>query len=144
MAIARKCISLIHVAKARLGLTDDLYRKILLHYGGVASSRDLDHDGFALVMEAFDLLGFKSDFKRANFGTRPGMATARQVALIRELWAEYTDGDGTEASLGKWLERTFKVSSLRFVTAPMAPKAITALKRMKVRKSENLTELQSA
>ncbi|WP_292953737.1 hypothetical protein [Paracoccus sp. (in: a-proteobacteria)] len=35
--------------------------------------------------------------------------------------------------MNRWLERCFKISSLRFLTAAAAPKAITALKAMKAR-----------
>ena len=38
-----------------------------------------------------------------------------------------------EAELNKWLLRTFKVSSLRFLSKDAARKVITALKAMKAR-----------
>jgi phage gp16-like protein len=134
MAIDRKQLSLIHVAKARLGLDDDDYRTILRRFGGVDSSKSLDQSGFLRVMDAFTRLGFRSDFNTKNFGERAAMASPNQVALIRSLWVEYTTGEGTEKTLGKWLERTFKISSIRFVSAEIAPKAITALKAMKEKK----------
>lgn len=137
MPLARSQLSLIHVAKAKLALTDDDYRAILKRFGRVESSADLDHAGFERVMEAFSRLGFRSDFQQRNMGVRAGMASPKQVAMIRELWAEYTAGEGTDITLGKWLERTFKVSSLRFVLAEIAPKAITALKAMKGKKAEH-------
>lgn len=127
-------VGLIHVAKAKLCLTDDDYRAILRRVVGVESSKDLDDIGFTLVMEHFAGLGFKSDFQGRSFGERTGMASTRQVEMIRNLWREYTDGAGTDATLGKWLDGTFKVSALRFVTSDQARKAITALKKMKERK----------
>ena len=139
MTLARKRLSLIHLAKARLGLDDEAYRAILMRCGGVASSRDLDPAGFDFVMEAFHRLGFESDFSRRNFGYRAGMASAAQVSLIRALWSEFTDGAGDDSSLGKWLSRTFKVSSLRFLPADKAPKAITALLAMKAKKAAKET-----
>ncbi|WP_096701622.1 regulatory protein GemA [Magnetospirillum sp. 15-1] len=138
MALAHKQLSLIHVAKAQLCMEEDDYRAILRRFGGVESSANLDPSGFARVMDAFTRLGFRSDFSKRNFGERAAMASPRQVALIRDLWTEYTGGEGTDATLGKWLERTFKVSSLRFLTAECAPKAITALKAMKAKKKETV------
>jgi len=135
MPLDRKQISLIHVAKAQLRLEDDDYRAILRSFGGVESSADLEPPGFLRVMDAFSRLGFRSDFSKRNFGERAGMASPRQVATIRKLWAEYTAGEGTDKTLGKWLERTLKVSSLRFMASDVAPKAITALKAMKARKT---------
>ena len=137
MTLHRKKISLIHIAKSRLALDDDVYRDILRHVAGVDSSRDLDDIGFELVMEYFARLGFESDWRRRTWGERPGMATPRQVEYIRQLWHDYTDGEGTDITLGKWLSRTFKVSALRFVTAVIAPKAITALLSMNRKRSAN-------
>ena len=131
----RKQLALIHVAKARLKLTEENYRDILLYVGGVASSRDLDSHGFAAVMEFFGRLGFVSDFARANMGHRKGMATPAQVALIRELWSEFTDGQGNDVTLGKWLEGRFGIAALRVADATVANKAIGALRNMKARKA---------
>jgi len=130
MALSRNKVSLIHVAKARAGLDDEEYRLILRRAGGVDSAAELDAHGFRMVMDAFAHLGFRSDWRQRNLGSRPGMATAAQVALIRTLWREYTDGQGTEPTLGKWLDRTFKVAALRFVDFETARKAITALRAM--------------
>lgn len=136
MPLARKQLSLIHVAKAQLGMEEEDYRALLKRFGGVESSKDLDHAGFLRVVDAFTRLGFRSDFSKRNFGERACMASPRQVALIRDLWTEYTRGEGTDATLGKWLDHKFKVSALRFLPAEAAPKAITALKAMKARKAK--------
>jgi hypothetical protein len=135
MTINRKQLSLIHLAKSRLGLEEEDYRAILARFGRVKSAKDLDQAGFKDVMDAFTRLGFVSDFSRQNFGERPGMASSRQVAMIRSLWLEYTADTGTEASLGKWLTGKFKVSALRFLPADAARNAITALKAMNARKA---------
>ena len=135
MPLDRKQLSLIHVAKAQLHLEDEDYRAILKRFGGVESSTKLEQPGFLRVMDAFTRLGFRSDFTKRNFGERVGMASAKQVAMIRKLWMEYTSGEGTDKTLGKWLERQWKVSALRFLPAEHAPKAISALKAMKTKKS---------
>ena len=61
------------------------------------------------------------------------MASPGQTSLILQLWVECTRGEGTEASLGKWLERRFRVSSIRFITVEMAPKVIGGLMGMKAK-----------
>ena len=132
-----KQIGLIHVAKKQLGLTDDQYRALLLWAGGVESAKDLDAAGFERVMGYLTRLGFKSDWTKRTFGNRPGMASPRQVDLIRELWRDYSGADD-DAALGKWLERSYKVSSLRFLDAPAAQKAITGLRAMTRRKVARL------
>ena len=89
MSISKKKISLIHVAKARLGLTDEQYRKLLEASGGVQSAKELSDAGFEELMHCFKRLGFESDAARATFGYRPGMATPSQVVHIRKAWREY-------------------------------------------------------
>lgn len=131
MALSRKQVALIHVAVKQLGLTDGQYRAILRQEAGVDSSKDLDTLGFELVMQYMMALGFRGDFTKTFFGHRPGMASPSQLTLIRKLWAEYTEGKGTDATMGKWLDRTFKVSAARFLRADQAPKAIAALMAMK-------------
>ena len=131
MAITKKQIALVHVAKNQLNLNEEDYQSILWNIGDVESSKELDATGFELVMQRMAALGFRSDFTKSFYGLRPGMASPAQVHLIRKLWSEYTEGQGSDITLGKWLHRTFKVSSVRFVTSKQAQKAITALKAMK-------------
>jgi phage gp16-like protein len=123
-------VALVQVARQRLRLDDDAYRAILRRVGRCESSRDLSLDAFARVMDHFARLGFESDARKRNLGDRPGMASSGQVAAIRRLWGQYTGGTGGDASLGRWLERTFHVASVRFLPAELAPKAITALRAM--------------
>ena len=130
MALTRKQTALIHVAKTQLGLSDDDYRAVLRDEAGVDTSRDLDNDGFDTVMERFRALGFRPTVAPPAYGHRAGMATPAQVSYIRSLWQEYTEGVGDDRSLGKWLQRTVKVSDLRFVSVAAARKAITGLRAM--------------
>lgn len=137
MTLARKQTSIIHVAKAQLGLAEEDYRALLQRAAGVGSSRELDGWGFNAVMAEFERLGFRSGSKRhrPSFGgQRAGMASDAQVYRIRTLWGEFTGGQGDDASLGKWLERQFKVSALRFLPAEKVPKVMAALKAMVARK----------
>lgn len=130
MALTGKQTALIKVAAKQLGLNDDDYRAVLLHEAGAESSRDLDNDGFDAVMARFKALGFRPAAAPPAYGHRAGMATPGQAAYIRSLWQEYTDGVGDDRSLGKWLQRTVKVSDLRFVSFAAARKAITGLRAM--------------
>lgn len=135
MALTKRQTALIHVAKTQLGLGDDDYRAVLRDEAGVESSRDLDNDGFDAVMARFKALGFRPTATPPAYGRRAGMATPAQVAYIRSLWQEYTDGVGDDRSLGKWLQRTVKVSDLRFVSSTAARKAITGLRAMVEKKA---------
>ena len=135
MPLNRKQIAVLHVAKAKLGISEAEYRAALVQIAGVESSTELDRGGFEALMGFFEYLGFEPLLRRgADYGKRPGMASFAQLELIRELWREYTRGAcGSEDELNKWLLRSFKVSSLRFLTLEAARKAITALKAMKAR-----------
>jgi hypothetical protein len=130
-----KRLQLVQIARRKLGLDEDAYRAILRDYGGVDSARDLDDRGFGFVMDRFRYLGFISDKRKASFSPndRVGMATAAQIALIRELWADCTEGAG-EAALDRWLDRQFRISALRFLAGSKAPKVIGALKGWEARK----------
>lgn len=136
MSLARKQLSIIHVAKAKLGLADGDYRAILRQEAGVDSSRDLDQIGFDAVMRRFESLGFATiqPAPRIDYGVRVGMASPRQVELIRDLWCEYTGEALDEAALNHWLDHFHHRSALRFLTYQEAGKAIGALKAMKLRR----------
>lgn len=133
MTISAKQKAILHVAKSKLKLSDDLYRLALVKIAGVTTSNDLTVEGFVAVMGYFEHCGFRPMVAGgATYGNRPGFASPAQLELIRTLWSEYTDG-ADEDALCKWLERCFKVSSLRFLQSKAAPKVITALKSMKAR-----------
>lgn len=134
MPISRNQLRLLWVAKGKLDLSDTAFRSAVAQIGGVASTKELDRDGFDALMGYFEYLGFAPRrAKGPNYGQRPGMASFAQLELIRTLWDEYTRGRAGEDELAKWLERCWKVSNLRFLRAETAPKVITALKAMKAR-----------
>lgn len=135
MSITSRQIALLKVGMKQLGLSDADYRLCLVHIAGVTSATELDREGFEAILAFFEWKGFAPMTAHGpDFGQRPGMASFAQIELIWALWSEFTGGvyDG-EAELNKWLLRTFKVSSLRFLTQDAARKAITALKAMKAR-----------
>lgn len=132
MPLDRKRTALLHVAKKALGLSDEHYRQLLQSAAMVESSQDLDERGFESVMFYFKELGFESTSTRRHFGHRNGMATPRQIALIRHLWRDYT-GQDDDRALNHWLQRTFGISALRFADDQHARKAIAALRSMAAR-----------
>ena len=134
MALSPKQTALLHVAKKHLGMEDDDYRAMLQDVAGVTSSRDLDGYDFAAVLQRLRALGFRHEGGARDLGERKGMASGAQIAFIRSLWNEYTEGEGDDRSLGKWLERTFKLSDIRFIRYGEAGRVITALKAMAERK----------
>jgi len=137
MTISKDKIKLLHVAKSKLRLSDDAYRLAMIRLAGVDTSLELDADGFDVLMAYFRYLGFDPIRRTGvNYGERPGMASHRQLQLIREMFREWSgcdDEDGRRA----WLRRFFKVDSERFLTVEGARGAITALKSMKATKARH-------
>lgn len=128
-----KQIAVVHLAKKQLGMDEEMYRTVLKLHGGVTSAADLDARGFERVMAYFTACGFRSTWTKRTYGERAGMASPRQVELIRELWRQWAGADD-EKGLNAWLERSFHVSALRFLPASTVGKAITGLKVMAARK----------
>jgi phage gp16-like protein len=128
--MTREKLAVLRVAQRQLGLAEDEYRDILRESGQVESAKDLTEHGFEAVMFQFFQMGFISTWNRQHFGYRAGMATPRQVAMVRKLWGIFTKGEGDDASLGKWLAAKFHVSSIRFLNADTARKVCGALKQM--------------
>lgn len=52
-------ISMLHVAKSQLGLSEEDYRSTLLLYGGVESSKQLRQEGMQRIMQRFEQLGWQ-------------------------------------------------------------------------------------
>ena len=136
MAITNRQLGMLHAIRRQLGLADDDWRDMLRRVAGVESSKDLAPDALDTVLDHLEAAGatIAGRSRRAaaapDFGQRPGMASSGQVKYIRDLWMSFTDGAGTPRSLDKWLERQFKVSSLRFLDSDMAQRAIGGLLRM--------------
>ncbi|MBM4395623.1 MAG: regulatory protein GemA [Deltaproteobacteria bacterium] len=84
-------LALLHVAKAKLGLSDDTYRDILHVQGGVASAKDLGARGFEAVLKRFRELGFRrrSPARTTKAAAAPGdPPSPLQLSKIRHLWED--------------------------------------------------------
>lgn len=86
MSLPRSKLTVIHVAKTKLGLDEKTYRSLLRNTASVDSAKDLDEVGFESVLAHFEKLGFQTRRRQRSFGNRPGMATPEQVEFIRKLW----------------------------------------------------------
>lgn len=120
---------LIHLAKRRIGLADADYRAMLQRVAGVTSSSDLDDASFSAVMDELGRLGFQTVQNAPQYGERWGWATEPQINYIRSLWRKYA-GTEDEVGMRHFLQKHFKVSSLRFLDSATVPKVIVTFKRM--------------
>ncbi|WP_066718666.1 MULTISPECIES: regulatory protein GemA [Hyphomicrobiales] len=130
--ITGKQIAMIQAAKRQLGLSEDEYRGLVRRIGQADSARDLTPAGFTALIRAFETLGFQ----RTNppLHVRRGMATPAQLALIEQLWRQWS-GDENAGAMRAWIERSYKISALRFMTKDHAAMAINALRVMNRRKA---------
>jgi len=134
MTITPQQLKFLWTGKTKTGLDDATWRSALVQIAGVASTKELDSDGFESIMGFLQWLGFTPlQARGADYGDRPGMASFAQIELIRALWREYTRDGAGEDELNKWLEHYWTISSLRFLRKVQAPRIITALKAMKAR-----------
>jgi phage gp16-like protein len=105
--------SLIHVAKARCGMSEDEYNAMLSGFG-VSSSKDLTDNDFDGVMQHFAKLGFKSNkpFRRPPSSKKKLMSKIEAIRAGMNLTEAYIDGmarhmfkndDGEPVASYRWL-----------------------------------------
>ena len=137
--------AILHVAKAELGLSDEIYRALLKEIAGVTSSVDLDRAKYQEVLEELKKKGFRVRLKKHKgkkfdeLGHRPGMASPKQLRLIDTLWLEVSRSKDPKRALRLFLFGHFGASDLRMVDIETAGKVIEALKAMKARATKKAT-----
>jgi len=98
-----KKIATIHIAKSRLGMSDDTYRGMIREHGGASSGscRDLDRDGLDRVIQHLYDAGYRPFDKRAVTG-KPG--------LVYHLWGRLHDAGLVKDKRGlfSWIKRQTK------------------------------------
>ncbi len=127
---------LIHLARRQVGPHDEAdWRALLMRVAGVESIKQLDDAGFDRLMDHFRSHGFVSDKRQQayNRADRGDMASAGQIAKIRELWDACTGGGGTDGGLRTFVKNRTRASDLRFVDRNRAHVLITALTAWKER-----------
>lgn len=127
-----KQLAMIQAAKRQIGLSEEEYRGLLWRMGEVESARDLTTAGFNALIRAFEVLGFQRTSPPPH--VRRGMATPAQLALVEQLWRQWS-GEDNQGAMRRWLERSYKISSPRFMTTDHAAMAINALRVMNRRKA---------
>jgi len=141
--------AILHIAKAELGLSDEIYRDVLRNIAGVKSSVDLDRKGYSAVLDNFEAKGFRIRYKNRkgerndpsrgkekydDLWGRPGFANPKQLRLIETLWWEVTRSKNPHKALRAFIYRMVRVSDIRMIEEDQAPIIIEAIKAMKNRK----------
>jgi phage gp16-like protein len=120
--------SLIHVAKARCGMSDGDYHAMLSGFG-VSSSKDLTDNDFDAVMAHFAKLGFKSNKSAKRYGGPP----SSKKKLMAKIEAIRAGMNLTEAYIDGMARHMFKnddgepVASYRWLNADQLRRVVAAL-----------------
>lgn len=124
-------IKLIHVAKTKLTLDDEVYRDILESTTGKTSSKLLTPIQLEAVLDRLKQLGFEVDSKDKT-GVK-NLANDSQSKLIRHLWLQLHEAgqvkNGSEQALAKFIENRVKVSALQFLSSESADMVINHLRQ---------------
>ena len=124
-------IKLIHVAKTKLGLDDEVYRDILESTTGKTSSKLLTPAQLEAVFDRLKQLGFEVVSKDKT-GVK-NLASDSQSKLIRHLWLQLHEAgqvkNGSEKALAKFIENRVKVSALQFLSSESADMVINHLRQ---------------
>lgn len=136
--IGKKEKALIHVAKAKLGMSDEVYREMLAGVG-VKSSKDLTYPKFDEVMRRMKVGGFQPVHKSAaksGMDTAPAESRKRLVwkigAILAEMGLPWSYADGIASQM-------FGVMKVRWLEPGQLHKVVAALMVHKKRK-ENRDE----
>lgn len=132
--ITAKKLKLLHVGRRELKLTEEAYREILRHHGGVESSKDLDDPGFKRVIDCLKALGFwvKRKFEQTRPRNAGDLPTPGQLKVIEHLWAdlaEYVAGADQAAFRRGFYRERLKIPALGPQTRKQANAVIEVLKR---------------
>jgi phage gp16-like protein len=135
-AFRNRQLARIHIAKKQLGLSDDVYRGILLQVGGVNSSGDLDEAGRARVLDHFRHLGFEYDGGKGKsrgkaFPSYPGRPTNMddedRGKMLRKIEALLTIGRKPWAYADGVAKRVCKVHKVQWLRAGDLYKVVRVL-----------------
>jgi phage gp16-like protein len=123
-----KLIKLIHIGKAKMGLTDEAYRAFLEGVAGKQSCADMTGRQLEAALRAMRRNGFDNAPRRVK-PEEQGQATMAQLEYIRGLWQNCAR-NRSDAALLAFVNRVAHVKALRFLTVHTAQKVILALRDM--------------
>jgi hypothetical protein len=129
MPLNARQLAKVHTAVKQLGMSDADYRELLGRLG-VRSSKELNNDELDTLLNWLVELGYTDHTqRRPQLGDRAGMASDGQLRYLTSLWRQW-HGEVDSRALDHWLENSFGVSAVRFLSQEDASKAIEALKVM--------------
>lgn len=141
MAITKKQIAVIHIAKAKTGMSDDAYLDMLRSMG-VGSSTELDQSGFDEIMRRFKSGGFKrvhSSAKKSGMHRDPALENRRLLEKIGALLADMKLPWSYADAIAR---RMYRIEKVRWCGAEQLRGIVVALlkKQEKIPEKETMDE----
>lgn len=131
----RSELAMIHIAKAAIGMAEDVYRDMLWTHGQVLSAADLDRIGRKRVLDHLKACGWKPTPARKAKSRK--LANEPQLCMIRGLWIELHQcgivRDSSEAALIAFVRRYAKVDALEWLNGAQTSRIIEHLKKWRNR-----------
>lgn len=124
--IGKKEKALIHVAKAKLAMSDDEYRDLLASVG-VSSSTQLTHGHLDVLMEKFKEAGFKPIHGSAQGSGMHVDGPAEKQAMLSKIGAILADQNMPWSYADRVAKKMFGVDRLRWCTPQQTWKVLQAL-----------------
>jgi len=127
----KKLIQLIHIGKAKMGLSDEAYRAFLEGITGKQSCANMSERQLAAVLRAMRKNGFAQLTNRVKPEEKGG-ATLAQLEYIKGMWVKCARNKSDKALLA-FVDRIAHVQALRFLTVHTAQEVILALREMMIK-----------
>jgi len=120
---------LVHIGKAKMGMTDDAYRAFLEGVAGRDSCADMTVRQLESALRAMRKAGFVQSYPSRVRPDEKGTATWDQLEYIKGMWAKCARNK-SDAALRAFVNRIAHVKSLRFLDSYSAQTVILALRDM--------------
>jgi hypothetical protein len=127
----KKLIQLIHIGKAKMGLSDDAYRAFLEGASGKRSCTDMTIRQLESALRSMRGNGFGQAPRRVR-PEEQGMANPEQLEYLKGMWQKCARNKTDEALLA-FVNRIAHVQALRFLTVRTSQKIILALRDMMIK-----------
>jgi phage gp16-like protein len=119
-------IQMIHIGKAKLGMSDDAYRAFLAGNCGRDSCKEMTTRQLEQALKAMRNNGFEQAPNRVK-PSEKGRATLEQLEYIKGMWAACARNK-SDSALAAFVKRIAHVDSLRLLDVERSQKVILALR----------------
>ena len=128
----KKLIQLVHIGKAKMGLSEEAYRAFLDGVCGRDSAAKMTVKQLEQTLKAMRQNGFSSHTPNRVKPEEKGLATLAQLEYIKGMWRKCARNK-SDTALQFFVYRIARVQTLRFLTVHTAQDVILALRKMMIK-----------